>query len=139
MATALSTLRRLIFAVVVVAIVGAACGDSAAGADPERFCALDVELDQYFGAFETSPSDARAAARQVRDLLDESVEVAPDDIRPSVESARVSYFRFLDVLELVDFDVAQADQVELGAIFEDETWQAAGHTIEAWLMANCSP
>ncbi len=118
----------------------AACGDDA-GADPERFCEIDAEMDQLGDPFELPPDEARDMVQTGRDLLDESIKVAPDEIRSSVEIEVESFDPFFDLFEAADFDVTQIDEAEIEAMFEtvfSGENEAAFDVVEAWVDANCS-
>ncbi len=129
-------MRRLALFVVVV-LLGAACGDSAAAADPERFCEISAELEQYFDVI-TDVEEARERGGETIDLLDEAVRVAPDEIRSSVEIISDGIMQLLDIYEAADFDEAQIDPAELDALFEDEAVPTASDAMEDWVDANCS-
>ena len=126
--------RRVVVMGVVLLLAVAACGDDDA-ADPERLCEINDEIEQL-DPFEVPPDEARAMVREGRVLLDEAVEVAPDEIRPSVEIAAASFRLFLDLAEAADFDLEQVDLAEVEAAFSDEAI-AAGDALEEWIDANC--
>ena len=76
-----------------------------------------------------------------RDLLDESIKVAPDEIRSSVEIEVASFDPFFDLFEAAGFDVTQIDDAEIEAMFEtvfSGENEAAFDVVEAWVDANCS-
>lgn len=98
------TLRRsLVWCTVAVAVLAiAGCGDDGGGgatddgagatADPERFCDLEEQLQMAnLEALEGVESQEEAAAafaefaRENADLIDEQVEVAPEDLREAVK------------------------------------------------------
>jgi len=132
--------KRNVVLLTVLLVMAAACGDDA-GADPERLCEVSVEIEEQDDFFELPPDEARAAVAEARDLIDEMVKVAPDDVRPSVEVLADSYTPILDAFEDVDFDHEQLDESEIEALFEaaftDET-EAASDTWDEWVDANCS-
>ncbi len=135
-----SRAMRVVVMGVVVLLAVAACGDDAA--DPERFCEINAELDQIDDPFELPPDEAREIVRRGRDLLDELVEVAPAEIRPSVEIQVDSFAPFFDLFEAADFDAAQMDEAEIEAVFETAFSGESGaafDAIEEWVDANCSP
>ena len=112
-------------------LVAAACGDDdGSGANPERFCEIDAELEQRDDL-----------DREFQNLIDEAVRVAPDEIRSSVEAVADSFTPVFDLLEAADFDVAQVDQAELDALFdaaESDEVEDAGAAMDEWIAANCS-
>ncbi len=133
-----STKRTVALGMVLLVFV-AACGDDAA--DPERFCEIDAEIDQLDDPFELPPDEAREFLRLARGLFDESVEVAPDEIRSSVEIQVDSFAPFFELFEAVDFDAAQIAEAEVEAIFEtvfSGDNEAAFDAVEEWVDANCS-
>ena len=120
----------------------AACGDDdeAAAADPERFCEVTARLEEL-DVFAVPPDEARKVVEEVRGLLDEALEVAPDEIRPSTKIVVDALIPALDVFAAADFDQAQIDP-ELGAaafeaFLEDEV-VAASDAGDDWFAANCS-
>lgn len=121
---------RYLSLVLVVALLGAACGDSAV--DPERLCEIFAEL----GEDDTGPPDQASVARE-RDLLKEAKKVAPDEIRSSVELGADANLALLDLVEEAEFDLGQVDETAFNAFFTEEVI-AAGESIEAWDSANCS-
>ncbi|MEE9298513.1 MAG: hypothetical protein V3V29_05705 [Acidimicrobiia bacterium] len=127
--------RRVVVVGVVLLLAVAACGDDDA-ADPERFCEINTEIEE-FDPFNGPPDEAREAAREVRSLIDEAVEVVPDEIRPSVEVAADSFRSFLDLFEAADFDVSQLDEADLEEAFSDEV-EAATDAMDEWIDANCT-
>ena len=65
---------RLTVAVVLLAIVGSACGGNESetiGGDPDRFCELDAELGAVGDFVRLPPDEARAAAETFTSLLTE--------------------------------------------------------------------
>lgn len=131
--------KRTIALGMVLLLLTAACGDDTA--DPERFCEIDAEFDQLDDPFELSPDEARELLPRARGLLDESVKVAPDEIRSSVEIQVDSFAPFFELFEAVDFDAAQIDEAEVEAIFEtvfSGDNEAAFDAVEEWVDANCS-
>ena len=124
-------------------MLAAACGDDdGSGANPERYCEIDAEFDQLGDPFEVPPDEAREMIREGRDLWDELVKVAPDEIRLSVETWVHSFTPIFDLFEAADFDAAQVDQAELDAAFEESFSGESGDAYEVteeWVTANCSP
>ncbi|MEE9298411.1 MAG: hypothetical protein V3V29_05180 [Acidimicrobiia bacterium] len=130
---------RVVVVGIMLLLVVAACGDDAA--DPERFCEIDAEFDQMGDPFELPPDEVRELLRRGRDLLDESVKVAPDEIRLSVEIQVDSFAPFFDLFEAADFDAAQMDEAEVEVVFETAFSGESGaafEAIEVWVDANCS-
>lgn len=135
----ISFTKRSVVLGVVLLLTVAACGDDAA--DPERFCEIDTEFDQLDDPFELPPDEARELLRRGRGLLDESVKVAPDEIRSSVEIQVDSFAPFFDLFDVADFDAAQMDEAEVEAFFEaafSGESEAAFDAVEEWVDANCS-
>ncbi len=117
---------------VVLLSVAAACGDDdGSGANPERFCEIIAQLDQQ-GILELE------AFRENQNLLGEAVGVAPDEIRSSVEAVAGSYTPFFDLLEAADFDIAQIDEADLSALFDEEGADGERAVMDEWIAANCS-
>lgn len=129
---------ELLAVVLLVVLVAAACSTTA---DPERFCEVRAEIDQLGDFWEMSPDDARQAVGEVRNLIDEAVRVAPDEIRASVDIGADSITQFLDLFEAADFDSAQLDTEGLEAAFErafSEEGVRAEDALDEWTDANCS-
>jgi hypothetical protein len=125
---------------VVLLLVAAACGDDddGSGANPERYCEIQAEFEQLDDPSELPPDEAREAILKARDLLDESVRVAPGEIRSSVESSVDSLMAVADLFEAADFDVEQVDPAELDALLEAVFSGEAVDAVDAWVTANCS-
>ncbi len=135
---------RVVAMAVVLLLAAAACGDDdGSGANPERFCEINAELDQEQDPdpFELPPDEAREALREFQNLIDEAVSVAPDEIRSSVEAVADSFTPVLDFFEAANFDIANVDEAELDALFDaafsDET-DDEGAAMDEWIAANCS-
>ena len=124
-----------------VVLLVAACGDNGSGANAERYCEIETEFEQLDDPFELPPNEARETVLEGRDLLDESVRVAPDEIRSSVKTSVDSFMPIIDLFEAADFDATQIDQAEIDALFKTafsgENEQAS-EAVEAWVTANCS-
>ncbi len=123
---------RRVVAIGVVLLLGvAACGGNDA-ADPERFCEINTEQEQS-----GDPLGDREEVAESRDLLDEALRVAPEEIRPSVEIVVDAFTVLWDALEAADFD---QEQMELPDEFLDPSSEvpAATDAIEEWIDANCS-
>jgi hypothetical protein len=134
-----SSKRMLVLGLVLLTMT-AACGDADA-ADPERFCEIDAEMDQLGDPFELPADETREVAQTARSLVDESVKVAPDEIRSSVEIQADSFEPFFELFEVADFDLAQIDEGEIDAMFEtmfSGENDAAFEAIDEWIDANCS-
>ena len=98
---------RLTVAVVLLAIVGSACGGDegeATGGDPDRFCALDTELGAVGDFVRLPPDEARAAAETFTWLLIEAQAAAPDAIRMHVDAVVLAYDDLFAAIRAVDFD-----------------------------------
>jgi hypothetical protein len=81
---------------------------------PRWFCEINSEIQQLPEFFDASPDEARETVEQARNLLDEAVKVAPDEIGSSVDIASDNFIQILDLFEEADFDEEQMDQAELG-------------------------
>jgi hypothetical protein len=123
----------------VLLLVVAACGDDAA--DAERFCELNVEIEQVGDFFELPPDEARAALGKARDIIDEMVKVVPEEIAPSIDLMAAYFVPILDLFEAADFDTTSVSEAEIDAAFEaaftDET-DAASDALDAWVDTNCT-
>ena len=134
---------RVVAIAVVLLLAAAACGDDdGSGANPERFCEINAELEQQDDdPFELPPDEARDALREFRNLVDEAVKVAPDEIRSSVEAVADSFTPVFDFYEATDFDISNIDEAEVDALFaaafSDETVDE-GAAMDEWIAANCS-
>ena len=88
------------------------------------------------------PDEASEIVRETRDLVAEAVQVAPDEIRASVETVADSFTPVLDYFEAAGFDMANVDEAELDALFDaslsDEGAGDAGEPMDVWIAANCS-
>jgi hypothetical protein len=132
--------RRVATAVVLL-LAAAACGDDDSAANPERFCEINAEIEQQDDPFELPPDEASATLREFQNLIDEAVNVSPDEIRSSVEAVADSFQPFLDFFEARDFDLADVDQAEVDALFEaafSEEDDDAGVAMDEWIASNCS-
>ena len=131
--------KRTVVLGIVLLLTAAACGDDAA--DPERLCEINIEIEQQDDFFELPSDEARVAVGEARNLIDEIVQVAPDDIRSSVETLAGSFTPILDLFEEADFDSAQLDDAEIEALFDaafTDEMEAAGDMLDEWVDANCS-
>ena len=82
-------------------------------ADPERFCEIDTELDELDPLNPNlAPDEIRLVILDSRTLLDDLRDVAPDEIRSSVNLAVDAAALMFDALE-------------------------AAETIEVWIERNC--
>jgi len=133
-----STGRNVALGMVLLLVV-AACGDDAAGA--ERFCELNAEIEQVGDFFELPPDEARVAAGEARDIIEEMVKVAPEEISPSIDLMAAYFVPILDLFEAADFDNTRVNEAEIDAAFDaaftDET-DAASDALDAWVDTNCS-
>jgi hypothetical protein len=116
--------RRVATAVVLL-LAAAACGDDDSAANPERFCEIiNTELEQLGDPFELAPDEAREV------------------VRSSVEAVADSFTPYFDLMEAADFDVAQVDEAELDALFNDEVFADQGDdglaAVDEWMATNCS-
>jgi hypothetical protein len=129
---------RIVAMTVVLLLVTAACGaDADSAADPERFCEINAELEQQRDPLKLAPDEAREVAREFQDLIDESVGVAPDEIRSSVEEFFGAVTAVQDLLAAADFDSAQIDPAELDALFK-RFGEGLQDEMDEWVAANCS-
>ena len=123
----------------VVLLLAAACGDDdGSGANPERFCEIDAEIEQLENPLGLPPDEAREAVREGRRLLDELVKVAPDEIRLSAESFADSFTPVIDLFVATGFDVTQVDEAELDAAFEAAFSGESADAVGEWTDSNCS-
>lgn len=132
---------RRIALLFVIALVAAACGDSAGGADPDRFCALVAELEDAPNPADMTPAQALEVIKETQRDLDELVRVAPSDIKGDVDTlAEVS--RSINEL-LIDAggDDSQVDEDAMELIFTSaftEEFGGASGRVDDWTEANCS-
>ena len=129
--------NRIVAITVVVLSVTAACGDDDSAADPERFCELNAEGEQQRDPLKLPPDEAREAAREFQNRIDESVRVAPDEIHSSVEEFFAAVTAVQDLLAAADFDAAQIDPAELDALFQ-LFGEGLQDEMDEWTAANCS-
>ena len=122
-----------------LALVVAACGDSAGGADPDRFCALAAELD----AQDTTglpPGEALPLIKEGRAKFVEISKVAPAEIKDDVETVVAVSLRLTDVLIDAGGDGSKVDQGVIEEIFSEsftEEFNTAGEAVDDWTTANC--
>ena len=132
--------RRIVVVGALLLLTLGACGGGGDAVDLERFCEIDAELD-LLDPFELPPDQARAAAATFKDLMDEGLKVAPDEIRAAVELRVDSANQILDLFEAADFDQTQIDDAEAEAVFEvalsDEVI-ASEADMDQFVTANCS-
>lgn len=107
-------MRRLAGLVVLPAvIVLGACGgdDGATGAGD--WCAYAEQMrdrgDEFDSVDFLDPDALRTSLGELRGVLDQALERAPDEIRSDVELTKAGFDQFYDALEDVDFDVFEAD------------------------------
>lgn len=138
-------------------LVATACGGDASG-DPERSCEINTELEQL-GPSQFPPEDVRRDVGEPRiamalrvplvlfefedvalfaDGLEEWLDVAPAEIRPSIQTLSDLY---TPLFVLADSAASGAEPGDLTASLErafgDEA-AAAGFAVEEWVDANCS-
>ena len=132
------TTRRIVAIGVVLSLAVAACGGD--GADPERFCEVNAELEDANDPVNLPPDEARAAMPAHRDLLEEAKSTAPDELRPSVVILVDALTLIYDALEEADFDGEQMNEDAIPDEFFDESsdFGTAADTLQTWLDANCS-
>ena len=125
MTTTLTTPRRLAVGVAAAVLAGTgltACG----GGSNEDFCALADDV-------ESSNLDANNMD-DVKSVLDDAVDAAPDDIKGDVETIR-------DALEDLDPENMDLENMDEDAMAEmEETGkkvEEAGANIEAYVKDNC--
>jgi hypothetical protein len=137
--------RRRIVAVGVAALLVAvaACGGDDVAADRVRFCEIDTELDELDPLNPNLTTDEiRLVIPDSRTLLDDLRDVAPDEIRSSVNLAVDAAALMFDALEAADFDLSQIGLDDLPADFVDESGVSvtdATETIAVWIERNCEP
>ncbi len=134
--------RRTVWVVVLgMVLLLTACGDDAADSDriceiSDEFAAMSVDIRRVF---DLAPDNAREVVREARLLLDEAVEVAPDEIGDSAEIVADALTLLFDLLEEADFDVALVDPAEMDAVFG--VLDSGNDLVDAlyeWFEANCS-
>jgi hypothetical protein len=125
-----------------VVLLAAACGDDGSAANPERFCEIAAELEEPGDdPFELPPDEARENLLEFQNLIEEAVSVAPDEIRSGVEEIAELNALVREFFEAADFDIADVDEAELGALFaevEALSDGAEGTGLGEWIAANCS-
>lgn len=131
--------NRMFAMTVVLVSLTAACGDDpGSAADPERFCEINAELEQQRDPLKLPPAEAREAAGEFQNLIDESVRVAPDEIRASVEEFFGAVTAVQDLLAAADFDAEQIDIAELDAHLTRFGAEGLQVAMDEWVVANCS-
>ena len=134
-------MRRPIQILVVFALVAGACGDSAGGADPDRFCEIVNELENAENTATMPPDEALAAIEEQARALDELVTVAPDDISADLKTVVDVSQQINDVLIAAGGDESQIDNAAMEAIFTEsftEEFGGASQRVEDWADANCT-
>lgn len=128
----------LLFTIVLVA---AACGDSAGGADPDRFCALVAQLEDAPNPADMAPAQALEVIEETQRDLDELVRVAPTDIKEDVDTVAEISRRINELLIDAGGDDSQVDQDAMELIFNEaftEEFGGAGERVDDWTEANCA-
>ncbi len=110
--------------------------DGVVAPDPERFCEIYALLQVAPDLFVEPADEARTNARGFVELQDESFDVAPGDIRSSVETTVNAYKTVVAAFENLDYDVNRLTDVELEAISTEE-FQKALDVVDSWVEANC--
>ena len=103
----------------------------------DPFCFLDGQMAQS-----PAPSELGDQASEVRALIAEWRDTAPDEIRPSAEIHAAALIGLIDVWESGNFDQAQVDSNELQAAFDRFFGSAndeATTIVETWVNTNCIP
>ena len=130
------------YSVVIIALILAvsACGDAAAGSDPDRFCEILEELD----AQDTDGlplEEALPIIVEGRDKFEEGKEVAPEEIKADVELVANGAIRITDLLIAAGGDQSKVDETALtaavGEVFTPE-YEAATQSVDAWRQTACS-
>lgn len=120
--------------VLALAIGLTGCGGGASEPDPARFCEIYAEvtaIDPYAG----SPQDQVATGRRIQGLLEEAVEVAPDDIAADAEATLEAFER---VLEIVTGGLTGG--IDGARLIEANTnLERAAGPLRAWVATNCAP
>ena len=129
-------MKRSVLALALLLVAGACSEDSAS--DPERSCELDFQIGDLDDPFDVPSDVAGDIVRQGRALLNEALEVVPDEIRDAAEVAADAFRSYLDLAEEAEFDSEQVDEEAFRALADDEANTAAFDVMEEWRDANCS-
>jgi hypothetical protein len=117
-----------------------ACGDDdGGGGSAGGWCDVATEVQDQDQVFEnmdfTNPDTIEEAFTSSRDLLDDAVDEAPEEIRDDVETVRDGFSTLVDELEAVDFDFMQLDTAVLDEIGVEV--QEASDRIAAYSEEEC--
>jgi hypothetical protein len=117
-----------------------ACGDDdGGGGSASDWCDVATQVQDQDQVFEdmdfTNPETIEEAFTSSRDLLDDAVGEAPDEIRDDVETVRDGFATLVDELEAVDFDFMQLDTAVLDEIGVEV--QEASDRIAAYSEEEC--
>jgi hypothetical protein len=127
--------KRFVLGLALLLVVVAYGEDSVV--DPGRFCELDFEIGDLEDPFDVPAVEAGDIVRRGRGLLDEALEVVPDEIRAAAEAAADAFRSYLDLAEAAEFDPARIEEEAFRALVTDEV-TAAFEVLEQWRDANCS-
>ncbi|MGI9584361.1 MAG: hypothetical protein ACR2N7_02095 [Acidimicrobiia bacterium] len=101
--------------------------------DPARLCAIDNEFSAL--QIPENAQDMLDNGQAARELLDEAIAVAPDDIRPAIEITRIGRLEFLAAVEAA----IEAEP----EVFADGLWEdgelADSRRIDAAIVASFVP
>ncbi|MEE8331526.1 MAG: hypothetical protein V3R84_07115 [Acidimicrobiia bacterium] len=132
---------RRIALLFVIALVAAACGDSAGGADSDRFCALVAQLEDSPNPAGMTPTEALEVIKETQRNLDELVRVAPTDIKGDVDTLAEISQKINELLIDAGGDDSQVDEAAMELIFNEvftEEFGGAGDRVDDWTDSNCS-
>ena len=118
----------------------AACGDSAAGPDADRFCEILDELDAQ-NTEGLPPEEALPIIVEGRDKFEEGKEVAPEEIKADAETVANGAIQITDLLIAAGGDETKVDEAALttvlGEVFTPE-YEAATQSVNTWRQTACS-
>jgi len=123
---------------VALALVASACGGS--GGDAAAFCDLRDQFGQQGDFLAMGPDEAAPAVAEVRRLLSDASDAAPEEIKESFDTAADAFIDLIDVFEDAEFGAAATDQAALEAALQALSTPeiaAANGEVEQWYADNC--
>jgi len=127
---------RWLTVLVTASLVLTACGGS--NADPARFCELDAEID-LSDVLDAPPAFRPNKIDEFRELMDELVGVAPDEISEAVKIGREVTDAVMDALEDVDYDLDRLEEDFWSDFYDNWTTEELDTVdlADQWVETNC--
>ena len=113
-------------------------GGGGGGFNSGSFCAFAQEREdaetRFLNVNFFVPEELEAALTENADLLDQAIQVAPDEIRADLEIIRADYELFRGAFAAADYDASQMIDID---IEESPGAEAAGERIDDYIRSEC--